>query len=59
MSQIKYKNVCQKLMYIDPASNQQVKKDKKKYDTLDDAVKKDRTFIKLLLINVLSVLNII
>jgi len=38
MSQIKYKNVCQKLMYIDPASNQQVKKDKKKYDTLDDAI---------------------
>ena len=38
MSQIKYKNVCQKLMYIDPVSNQPVKQDKKKYDTLDDAI---------------------
>jgi DNA-directed RNA polymerase subunit M/transcription elongation factor TFIIS len=38
MSQIKYKNVCQKLLYIDPVSGERVKSDKKKYDTLDDAI---------------------
>ena len=38
MSQIKYKNVCQKLLYIDPVNGERVKSDKKKYDTLDDAI---------------------
>ena len=38
MSQIKYKNVFKKLLYIDPVSGERVKSDKKKYDTLDDAI---------------------
>jgi len=52
-------------MYLDPVSNQPVKQDKKKYNTLDDAIeaakdinKKGQNIHKAVVINVLFVLNI-
>lgn len=36
--QYKYKNICQRLLYIDPITKEYIKKDKIKFNTLDEAI---------------------
>jgi len=36
--QQKYKNICQRVLYIDPITKNYIKKDKRKFDSLEDAI---------------------
>lgn len=36
--QSKYKNICQRVIYIDPETKERIKKDKKKFGSLEDAI---------------------
>ena len=33
-----YKNVCERILYIDPETKEYIKKKKKQFETLDDAI---------------------